>query len=63
MVGRVLYVMAVLTARSPVPLFAQDPSSATDVTWTEIEAVLNSPEGGASTDRSRWLISGPATWL
>ena len=46
MFGRVLSVIAVLTAASPVPLHAQDPNSATDVTWSEIEAVLNSPEGG-----------------
>ncbi len=46
MAGRILYVFAVLTAWSSVSLHAQVPDSATDVTWSEIEAVLNSPEGG-----------------
>ena len=38
--------IAVATALTPVLLSAQTPDTATDVPWSEIEAVLNSPEGG-----------------
>ncbi len=45
MSGRIVSAI-VATALTPVLLSAQTPDAATDVPWSEIEAVLNSPEGG-----------------
>lgn len=46
MVRRIAHIITVATVLSPVLIQAQTPNAATDIPWSEIEAVLNSPEGG-----------------
>lgn len=59
MMGRITGMVASLVLLSPTLVGAQVPRTATDIPWEEIQAVLDSPEGG--TDRQLKVVDiGPS---